>query len=154
MRRRLPSPALVIASIALFVVLGGAGFAAATAFVRAAKPTALVFGSMSADGKLVGGLSHGTEISEGVYSITVRGDTFAPNGGLSLARSAITPQVITITGSGFDQKLPPTCAIANEAVTPSGGATLAVDCFTYDAASGSWQPASAAFDFQIVGPSR
>jgi len=33
-----------------------------------------------------------------------------------------------------------------------GGATLEVDCFTYDAASG-WQPASATFDFQIVGPS-
>ena len=34
-----------------------------------------------------------------------------------------------------------------------GSATAEVDCFAYDPAAG-WQPASTAFDFQIVGPSR
>ena len=138
--------------VALFLALSGAGFAAATAFVRSARPTTLVYGSMSADGKLVGGLSHGTERSTGVYTLTISGDTFVP-GTLSLVRSTISPQVITISGSGFEQKVPPTCQIATERITQNGGALLEVDCFTYDAASG-WQPANAAFDFQIVGPSR
>jgi hypothetical protein len=153
MRRRLPTPALVIASIALFVALGGAGFAAATALVKAPQPVTLVSGSMSADGKLIGGLSHGTEKSTGVYTLTINGNTFAPHNKVFLVpRLSVTPQVITISGSGFDQKLPPTCAVANETFAPNGSARAEVDCFTYNAATG-WVPADAAFDFQVAGPS-
>ena len=154
MRRRLPSPALVIASLALFLALGGAGFAAATALVKAPKPVTLVSGSMSANGKLLGGLSHGTEKSTGVYTLTINGNTFAPNNKLFLQpRLSISPQVITINGSGFEQKIAPTCAVATETIAANGSATAEVDCFTYDAASG-WVPADAAFDFQMLGPSR
>lgn len=153
MRRRLPSPALVIASVALFVALAGSGVAAALALVRAPKPVTLVSGSMSADGKLIGGLSHGTERSTGVYTLTINGNTFAPNKSFLQPRLSITPQVITISGAGFEQKVPPTCEVASETIAANGSATAEVDCFTYDPASG-WQPADAGFDFQMVGPSR
>jgi len=153
MRRRLPSPALVIASLALFVALAGAGVAASLALVRSPKPVMLVSGSMSANGKLIGGLAHGTEKSTGVYTLTINGDTFAPNKTFLLPRMSVTPQVITISGSGFEQKVPPTCEVASETIAQNGSATAEVDCFTYDAASG-WQPADAAFDFQMLGPSR
>jgi hypothetical protein len=154
MRRRLPSPALVIASIALFVALGGAGFAASLALVKAPQRTTLISGSMSANGKLIGGLSHGTERSTGVYTLTINGNTFAlHNKSFPQPRLSVTPQVITISGSGFDQKVPATCEIASETIAQNGSATAEVDCFTYDPASG-WHPADAAFDFQMVGPSR
>jgi hypothetical protein len=153
MRRRLPSPALVIASIALFAVLGGAGFAASVALVRAPKPVTLVSGVMSANGKLIGGLSHGTERSTGVYTLTINGATFAPFKPFPEPRLSVTPHMITISGSGFDQKVPATCEIASETIAKDGSATAEVDCFTYDPASG-WKPASAAFDFQMLGASR
>ncbi len=108
---------------------------------------------MSANGKLIGGLSHGTERSKGVYTLTISGNQFAPNSKLFLApRLSITPQVITISGSGFEQKIPPTCTVASEKIAPNGGATAEVDCFTYDPAAG-WAPTEAAFDFQMLGPS-
>ena len=154
MRRRLPSPALVIASIALFVALGGAGFAASLALVKAPQRTTLVSGSMSANGKLIGGLSHGTERSTGVYTLTINGTPFRSHDQIFLQpRLSVTPQVITISGSGFDQKIVPSCAVADEKFAANGSATAEVDCFTYDAKAG-WQPADAAFDFQMAGPSR
>jgi hypothetical protein len=153
MRRRLPSPALVIGSIALFAALGGAGFAASVALVKAPKPVTLVSGSMSANGKLLGGLSHGTERSPGVYTLTINGTPFAANKVFPLPRLSVTPHMITITGSGFDRTVPATCEIANETIAKDGSATAEVDCFTYDPAAG-WTPASAAFDFQLLGPSR
>jgi hypothetical protein len=151
MRRRLPSPALVLASIALFAALGGAGYAAATAFVRSAKPITLVTGSMSANGKLVGGLMHGTERSTGVYTLTIIGDTFSPNLRFAAPHTSVTP-VITIFGKGAATN-PPNCVVSSEAMDSSGGATAEVDCFTYDPAAG-WVPADTAFDVQMVGPSR
>ena len=153
MRRGLPSPALVIASVALFAALAGAGFAASVALVKSPRPVTLVSGSMSANGKLIGGLSHGTERSTGVYTLTINGNPFAANKFFPQPRLSVTPQVITISGSGFDQKVPATCEIASETMTPNGSATAEVDCFTYDPASG-WKPADAAFDFQMLGASR
>jgi hypothetical protein len=138
---------------ALFVALAGAGVAASLALVRAPKPVMLVSGSMSANGKLIGGLSHGTEKSTGVYTLTINGDAFAPNKSFPAPRLSVTPQVITIQGSGFEQKVVPTCAVASETIASNGGATAEVDCFTYDPAAG-WQPSEAAFDFLMIGPSR
>ncbi len=147
MRRRLPSPALVIASVALFVALAGAGFAASLALVRAPRPVTLVSGHMPADGKLIGGLSHGTEKSTGVYTLTIRGDTFAPAKHL---RGKVEAVLFTSPG---ERATPAQCNVASEDLTSSGGATAEVDCFTFDPAAG-WQPAETAFDFQMIGPSR
>jgi hypothetical protein len=151
MRRRLPSPALVIASIALFLALGGAGFAASLALVKAPKPITLVSGSMSASGKLIGGLSHGTEKSTGVYTLTIIGNTFGLTKAFPQPRLNVTP-TITVQGSGLAPS-PPSCAVASETIAANGGATAEVDCFRYDPATG-WKPAEAGFDFQMVGPSR
>jgi hypothetical protein len=99
-------------------------------------------------------LSHGTERSTGVYTLTINGLTFSPNNKVFLQpRLSVTPQVITISGSGFQQKVVPTCAVASESIRPNGSALAEVDCFTFDAAKGSWVPADAAFDFQMLGPS-
>jgi hypothetical protein len=135
--------------VALFVALAGAGVAASLTLVRAPKPVMLVSGNMPADGKLIGGLSHGTEKSTGVYTLTIRGDTFAPNGANAALRSVVTP-VVPANAVGIG---PPMCSVAAENVASNGGATAEVDCFSYDPAAG-WQPASTAFDFQMVGPSR
>ncbi len=151
MRRRLPSPALVIASIALFLALGGAGFAASLALVKAPQPTTLVSGSMSANGKLIGSLSHGTERSTGVYTLTINGDTFAHGrAAFPQPRLSVTP-TLTISGKGAAPN-PPTCSVVSEVIGANGGATAEVDCFTYEPAAG-WMPTSVGFDFQMVGPS-
>jgi hypothetical protein len=151
MRRRLPTPALIIASIALFAALSGAGFAAARTLVAAPKASTLVYGRMSANGKLVGSWSRGTEKSTGVYTLTINGNTFAPNKAFAPGQVVVSPQVITISGSGFAQKVPPTCAVATETIASNGSERAEVDCFRYDAATG-WVPADAGFDFQVVGP--
>lgn len=152
MRRRLPSPALVLASIALFVALAGAGVAAGLAIVRSPQPTMLVSGAMPASGKLQGGLAHGTERSTGVYTLTIRGDTFsAPNRYFPQVNAMISP-TITIAGKGVTT-IPPECSVAQEDLASNGSATVEVDCFTYDPAAG-WVPAETGFDFQVVGPSR
>jgi hypothetical protein len=154
MRRRLPTPALVIACIALFVALGGAGFAASVAMVKAPQLTTLVSGSMSANGKLIGGLSHGTERSAGVYTLTITGGTFAFNNkSFPQPRLSVTP-TLTIVGKAGAATPPPSCAVASEAIASNGRATAEVDCFTYDAAAGGWVPTSTGFDFQMLGPSR
>ena len=151
MRRRLPSPALVLASIALFVALAGAGVAASVAFVRSPKPIALVPGNVSADGKVSGPRLSGARVSEGVYTLTIRGDTFAPNGAVARVQSMVSPQVITVVGT--NKVLDPTCDTSGESIASNGSATVEVDCFTFDPAAG-WQPTDATFDFQMVGPSR
>ncbi len=152
MRRRLPSPALIVAMIALFAALGGAGFAASLALVKAPQPVTLVSGSMSASGKLIGGLSHGTERSPGVYTLTISGNTFGLNkSSFPQPRLSVTP-TLTIAGSGAAAN-PPSCAVAAEKLASNGGATAEVHCFVYDPAAG-WVPASTGFDFQMLGPSR
>ena len=153
MRRRLPSPALIIASIALFVALGGAGFAASFALVKAPQPTKLISGNMSASGKLIGGLAHGTERSPGVYTLTISGSQFAlHNTSFPQPRLSVTP-TLTISGKNGAATNPPTCTVVSEAIGANGGATAEVDCFTYNPAAG-WVPTSAGFDFQMLGPSR
>jgi len=154
--RRLPSPALVIAAVALFVALAGAGFAASIAFVRSPRPLAILPASVAADGKVTGAHMTGGRVSAGVYTLTIRGDEFAPNrfGGIvTPVQSIISARVLTVIGSGFPTKVPPTCETASEQIASNGSATVEVDCFTYDPAAG-WQPTDAAFDVQVSGPSR
>jgi hypothetical protein len=148
MRRRLPSPALVIASLALFLALAGAGVAAGLALVRAPKPVILVSGSMSANGKWFGGLAHGSEKSTGVYTLTINGDTFAPNSTARGVHTFVTPLLRT----GADGTTAPShCGVSTETVASDGSAGVEIDCFAYDPAAG-WQPADAAFDVQVLGP--
>jgi hypothetical protein len=149
MRQRLPSPALVVASVALFVALGGAGFAASVALVKAPKPTALVPGNVSADGKVTGAHLKGQRVGQGRYTLTIIGATFAANRTTARIQSLVTPQVITIQGS--NRVIDPTCDTSGGALAANGSAKVEVDCFTFDPAKG-WQPTDAAFDFQIVGP--
>jgi hypothetical protein len=151
MRRRLPSPALVIASAALFVALAGAGAAAGLALVWSPRSNVVVSGSVTPDGKLIGGLSHGTEKSTGVYTITVNGTPFAPS--KAVPHPLNIQLAVDINAKGVTTIPPPACAIASQDIDSNGGATAEVDCFAYDPASG-WQPADAGFDFQMVGPSR
>lgn len=155
MRRRLPSPALVIASIALFVALAGAGAAASLFLVRSTKPVMLMSGSVGLSGTISGAGLSGGRVSEGVYVITIRGDSFAPARNFPRVRATVTPEVITIIGgNGASAKLAPSCAVASRNIASNGGATAEVDCFKFDAASGDWVPTDAAFDLQLVGPSR
>ena len=123
MRRRLPSPALVIGMVALFVALGGAGFAASVAMVQAPQRTTLVSGNMSANGKLIGGLSHGTERSTGVYTLTITGGTFAfDDKSFPQPRLSVTP-TLTIAGkAGASTPPPPSCAVASETIGSNGRA--------------------------------
>lgn len=145
-----PSPALVVASIALFVALGGAGVAATLALapVRSPQPLVLLPAHVSANGKVVGPRLTGSRSSAGVYTLTVRGDTFAPN--------ATSRGVYTVNTSILSKGAAPgpaTCAVASENLTSNGGAKAEVDCYTFNGAVG-WQPTDAAFDLQIAGPSR
>jgi hypothetical protein len=146
-RRRLPSPALVLASIALFVALGGAGFAASVALVKSAQPTMLVSGGVGTDGKATGAGVSGGRASEGVVVITIRGDMFArPTATPKRLRATITPLYSVQRGARM-------CGIGSEKIASNGGATAEVDCFEFVPGTG-WQPADTAFDFQIVGPGR
>ena len=147
--RRLPSPALVIASLALFVALAGAGTAASLFLVRAPKPVMLVSGDVSASGKVTGPRLTGGRQSVGVYTLTIRGDTFAPS---PLSKVHATAGPFTFTGHA-SRYSPAICNVASEDLAPNGSATAEVDCFTYDDVAG-WQPTDVAFDFQMVGPSR
>ena len=148
MRRRLPSPALVIASIALFVALGGAGFAASYALVKSPSPLTVVPGNVSASGKVTGSHLRGARTSQGVYTLTIIGRTFSQSGTVSAVQSLVTPQVITIVGS--NKVLDPTCDTSAPKFTSTGAAIVQVRCFTFDPAAG-WAPTDAAFDVQFSG---
>lgn len=138
---------------ALFVALGGAGFAASVAMVQAPQLTTLVSGSMSPNGKLIGSLAHGTERSTGVYTLTINGNGFAfANKSFPQPRLMVSP-AITIVGKTGAPPSPPSCAVASETIGSNHRATAEVDCFTYDAKAG-WVPTNAGFDFQLLGPSR
>jgi len=147
---RRPSPALVVASIALFVALGGAGFAASLALspVRSPKPVVLVPGSVSANGKVTGTRMTGGRASLGVYTITISGGTFASNKTFKQIES-----MVGVHASSNGKVIDPTCDTSGGTVGSNGSATVEVDCFTYDLASGR-QPTDAAFDIQVIGPSR
>ena len=149
MRRRLPSPALVIASIALFVALGGAGFAASVALVKSPKPIALVPGNVSADGKVTGAHLRGARVSEGVYTLTIIGDTFARNRTVMPIQSLVSPHAYTIVVS--NTVIDPTCDTSGGSIGANGSAKVEVRCFAFDPATG-WKPTDAAFDVQISGP--
>ncbi|MDX6481439.1 MAG: hypothetical protein QOG85_1949 [Gaiellaceae bacterium] len=151
--RRLPSPAVVIASVALFVALAGAGVAASTAFVRSIKPIAVLAGQVDIGGTISGAGLSGGEKSVGVYVITVRGDSFGSPSRLWPHIHAIASHTLTISGKGVTT-IPPTCQVVSEDLASNGGGTVEVDCFDYDPATGSMQPADMPFDLQVIGPSR
>jgi hypothetical protein len=150
MRRR-PSPALVIACIALFLALSGAGFAASLALVRSVQPVALVPGSVSADGKVTGTRLTGERVSQGVYTLTINGPAFGQNGKASAVRTLVTPQVITIAGS--NRVVAPTCDTSGTGFASDGSRTVQVSCFAFDPATG-WAPIDASFDVQFAGSPR
>jgi hypothetical protein len=156
MRRRLPSPAVVIASIALFVALAGAGVAASTAFVRSIKPMSIVAGSVDIGGTISGAGLSGGERSAGVYVITVRGDTFAPEASRAIwpHMHAVASPTLTINGKGVTTIPPQACVVTSEDLASNGGGTVEVHCSAFDPATGSWEPTDMPFDLQVVGPSR
>jgi hypothetical protein len=153
MRRRLPSPAVVIASLALFVALGGAGFAASLALapVRSPNPLVLLPAGVSAAGKVTGPRMTGGRVSEGVYTLTIRGDTFAASKISTPIHTAVSAYA---DGTGTSAKFatPSTCEVATKTIAPNGSARLEVDCFAFGSAG--WKPADTAFDVQIAGPGR
>jgi hypothetical protein len=132
----------------LFLALAGAGVAASLAVVKSAKPETLVAGSASANGKVSGPRVTGGRASVGVYTLTISGSTFSARTAGGHAWNN-TPRYKAGLGSKLS---PPTCDTASEVFASNGSATVEVDCFTYDPATG-WQPADTAFDFQMVGPS-
>jgi hypothetical protein len=150
MRRRLPSPALVIACVALFVALAGAGFAASLALVRAPEPVTLVSGGVGTNGKATGVGVTGGRKSQGVYVITIRGDMFSTAASARHLRDKVEAVLFTKPG---ERTTPPQCTVASEAIMSNGGAKSEIDCFKYDPATG-WHPADAAFDFLMDGPTR
>jgi hypothetical protein len=151
MRRRLPSPALVVASVALFVALGGAaGFAASLALVKSPQPVTLISGSVSADGKVAGARLTGHRASAGVYTLTVSANAFHLTDRTAAGHAWNNSKPVK---SSTGTMIPSTCDTAGEVIKPNGSATVEVDCFTYDGATG-WVPTDAAFDFLMLGPSR
>lgn len=141
---RRPSPALVVAMVALFVALGGAGFAASLALAPVTSPKAVVMvpGSVSAAGKVTGARMTGGRVSTGVYTITISGGTFAPGRtGQAFASARM------VSGGGIN--IPQICDVASMDIALNGSARAQVDCFT--PGSGGLKPADAAFDLQIVG---
>jgi hypothetical protein len=135
--------------VALFLALGGAGFAASVALVKSAKPVVLLPASVSAAGKVNGARMTGGRVSAGVYTLTIRGDSFGLNKASTPVHSSVSP-ILTISGKGVTT-IPPQCGVSSETLAANGSAKVEVDCFAYAPASG-WQPADTAFDFQIVGP--
>jgi hypothetical protein len=150
-RRRLPSPALVIASIALFLALTGAGVAASLAIIHSPHPTTLVSASVSSDGNVTGARITGGRESIGVYTLTIIGNTFAPNKTFAPGQTTVSPLVIDDTAGA--PRIPPACDVASKNIARNGSATADVDCFTYAASTG-WVPTDAAFNFLMLGPSR
>lgn len=146
---RRPSPALIVAMAALFLALGGAGFAASLALspVSSAKPLVLLPAKVSADGKVTGARITGGRVSAGVYTLTIQGTSFGV-GRSAPVNSSVSP-TITISGKGVTT-IPPQCSVSGESMLSNGSAKVRVNCFAYGPAG--WQPTDAAFDFQIVGP--
>ena len=152
MRRRLPSPALVIASVALFVALAGAGAAASLFLVRAPQPAMLVSGGVGPDGTVTGPGLSGGRVSEGDYVITIRGDMFSPTSNLRTKhlRMVVEP-TITIDGRGVPT-ISPQCGVASTDISSNGGGTAHVVCYSLD--NSVWVEQDASFDLLLVGPSR
>ncbi|MDX6481438.1 MAG: hypothetical protein QOG85_1948, partial [Gaiellaceae bacterium] len=61
---RRPSPALLVAVLALFLAVGGVGYAASVAYVRSAQPIVLLPAGVSADGKVTGARMTGGRVSQ------------------------------------------------------------------------------------------
>lgn len=150
--RRLPSPAVVIASAALFVALAGAGAAASLFLVRAPQPTMLVSGQVGADGLVTGPGLSGGRVSEGDYVITIRGDMFSPT---SSARTkhlrAFVEPTFTVNASGL-RTIPPQCGVVSTDISSNGGGTARVLCYSVDGTT--WVEQDASFDLALLGPSR
>jgi hypothetical protein len=91
-----------------------------------------------------------------VYTLTIRGDSFAGEKISTPIHSSVTP-FGDGTGTAAQSTAPPpnpaTCTVAKEAMATDGSANVEVHCFAYDARTG-WLPADAAFDVQVVGPGR
>ena len=133
------------------LALGGAGFAASLALVKAPQPITLVAGGVGTNGKVTGAGVSGGRQSKGVFVITIRGDMFAPSARTKHLRQVASAHLVyDVSGA---PSAPPTCAFGSNDFAANGSATATIDCFEFDRAAG-WQPADAAFDFQIVGPSR
>ena len=155
MRRHVPSPALIIASIALFLALTGAGVAASLAVIHSPHPTALVSGNVSTDGKVTGAHLTGGRESTGVYTLTISGNTFATNKTFAPGQTTVSPLVLEgyLTPDGKRVNVPPSCDVVHGAIAANGSAKAEVDCFTYGGSTG-WVPTDASFDFLMLGPSR
>jgi len=149
---RRPSPALIVAMAALFLALGGAGYAASVALVQSAKPLVLLPANVSADGKVTGARMTGGRVSEGVYTLTIRGDSFAANRISTPIQSMVSPIDGTGTSAQFSAPTAATCQVSTETIAQNGSAKVEVDCFTFGSAG--WKPADSAFDVQVVGPGR
>ena len=155
MRGRVPSPALVIASIALFLALAGTAAATEFAILRTGHPTRLVSGSVSADGTVTGARLTGARQSTGVYTVIISGYTFATHKTFAPGQTTVSPLVLEgyLTSDGRRINVPPRCDVASQHIALNGSAKVEVDCFTYDAKTG-WIPTDASFDFVMLGPAR
>ncbi len=138
---------------ALFVALGGAGVAASLALVRAPQATMQLTGSVSLDGLVSGPRLTGNRVSEGVYSLTIAGDTFAPTLRTKHLRAFVSAKLPAVTDPTGAHSAPPICEVASEAMASNGSATAEVDCITFDPGT-LWEPADASFDVLFLGPSR
>jgi hypothetical protein len=147
---RRPSPALVIACVALFVALGGAGFAASRFVVQAVRPTMFFHGRVGANGSVVVGPGlKASRVSAGVYTLTITGDPFRA-GRISPGDITVVAYVVD-NSAGAKAFAPPVCNPASSQIQTDGSATAKVECFTLDPAAG-WQPTDAAFSFAFSGP--
>jgi hypothetical protein len=149
MRRRLPSPALVIGCIALFAALGGAGYAAVLTLspVQAIKPTVYAAGRIGTNAAVEAGVGVKAGHPDlGSYTLTISGEPF---------RRASAPALMTVSPltppTGKATAPPPTlCNLISSQIQTTGIVTAGVRC--YALSSGTWKPADAEFDFALSGP--
>ena len=143
---RRPSPALVVAMVALFVALGGAGFAAAMAVfpVQAVKPTVYFAGRVTGPGVNGQGLKV-THVNTGSYTLTITGEPF---------KRASAPANMTVSpfvAPGKAEIPPPTvCNLTSSQIQTNGSVIAGVLCQSYS--STGWKPSDTEFNFALSGP--
>ena len=132
--------------LALFLALGGAGFAASMAVfpVQAVKPTVYFAGRVTGAGVNGQGLKV-SHPSTGSYTLTITGEPF---------KRASAPANMTVSPFavlGKAQIPPPTvCDLTSSQIQTNGSVIAAVVCQAYG--SGGWKPADTEFNFALSGP--
>ncbi len=147
---RRPTPALVIACVALFAALGGIGFAASRATqypltsIRRLRTRVM---KVPINGVVPKGSPITSKrVAVGVYALSTPAGSFAK----TFAPGQTTVSPLVLEGKSGAPTAPAICDLTSSQIESDGSAKVGVDCFAYG--STGWQPADTAFNVEIVGP--